>query len=243
MAYIRQSVDDSGKGGHRRFCIENRWDWNVWMTVKILIIDDHETAREGLASLLKGPHISQAYTSPGGGDAIEKVDSDEIDAVLLDVRMPKQDGLATLEKIRATKPDLPIVMMSAHDNPTYIARAAALGANDYVLKSDDKARMTQALTDAKDGNQLPANSNLLKVRELMHRDANPTKTPSDLNLTPRELQVLRHIGLGLSNKEIASSLSISVETVKEHVQNILRKVGANDRTDAAVRAVRMGLVD
>lgn len=243
MAYIRQSVGEKQNAGHVAFSARKNKDWNVWMTVRILIIDDHEVAREGLASLLKGPHISHASTSPGGTDAVEKVEADEIDAVLLDVRMPKQDGLATLEKIRAAKPDLPIVMMSAHDNPTYIARAAALGANDYVLKSDDKSRMTQALTDAKDGNSLPTNSNLLRVRQMMHRNANPPRIPADLNLTPRELQVLRHVGLGLSNKEIASSLGISVETVKEHVQNILRKIGANDRTDAAVRAVRMGLVD
>ena len=103
--------------------------------------------------------------------------------------------------------------------------------------------MTQALTDATEGNSLPEESNLRRIRQLMHRNAPTPNVRDQLNLTPREIQVLRHIGLGLSNKEIASSLGISVETVKEHVQNILRKVGANDRTDAAVRAVRMGLVD
>lgn len=212
------------------------------MAVKILIIDDQEVAREGLATLLKVPLISHAITSPGG-DVIATIDDEQIDVVLLDVRMPQQDGLATLEKIRAAKPDLPVVMISAHDNPTYIARAVALGANDYLLKSDGQSRMTQALTDATEGNSLPEESNLRRIRQLMHRNAPTANVRDQLNLTPREIQVLRHIGLGLSNKEIASSLGISVETVKEHVQNILRKVGANDRTDAAVRAVRMGLVD
>ena len=212
------------------------------MAVKILIIDDQEVAREGLATLLKVPLISHAITSPGG-DVIATIDDEQIDVVLLDVRMPQQDGLATLEKIRAAKPDLPVVMISAHDNPTYIARAVALGANDYLLKSDGQSRMTQALTDATEGNSLPEESNLRRIRQLMHRNAPTPNVRDQLNLTPREIQVLRHIGLGLSNKEIASSLGISVETVKEHVQNILRKVGANDRTDAAVRAVRMGLVD
>ena len=212
------------------------------MAVKILIIDDQEVAREGLATLLKGPLISHAITSPGG-DVIATIDDEQSDVELLDVRMPQQDGLATLEKIRAAKPDLPVVMISAHDNPTYIARAVALGANDYLLKSDGQSRMTQALTDATEGNSLPEESNLRRIRQLMHRNAPTPNVRDQLNLTPREIQVLRHIGLGLSNKEIASSLGISVETVKEHVQNILRKVGANDRTDAAVRAVRMGLVD
>ncbi|NNE00388.1 MAG: response regulator transcription factor [Pirellulaceae bacterium] len=213
------------------------------MTVRILIIDDHEVAREGLAKLLRGPHIDVTSTSSGGDDPLAKIDAEPVDAVLLDVRMPNSDGLSMLAKIHSAKPKLPVIMLSAHDNPTYIARAVALGATDYLLKSDDKTKMTQAVTDAVEGRAASSDSSFKKVEQLMRKETSPDQVPSKVPLTPREIQVMRHVGLGLSNKEIASSLSISVETVKEHVQNILRKLGANDRTDAAVRAVKMGLVN
>ena len=213
------------------------------MSVAILIVDDHEAAREGLAHMLRGPHINVAATSKGGDDAISKLDSSPVDVVLMDVRMPGNDGLSMLAKIQEAHPNVPVVMMSAYDNPTYIARAAALGAKDYLLKSDAKPRIEQALCDAVEGKDTADCSSLRKIQDMMCRDLKAAKLPPDLPLTPREVQVMRHVGLGLSNKEIAKSLSISVETVKEHVQNILRKVGANDRTDAAVRAVKLGLVD
>ena len=213
------------------------------MTFNVLIVDDHEVVREGLAHLLSGPHIDVLATSKGGNDAISKLESQHVDVVLMDIRMPEGDGLSTLTEMRKRKPGLPIVMISAYDNPTYIARAVALGANDYLLKSDSSNRITQALCDAAKGNDVAECSSLRRIQEMMRRKLSAAKLPSDLALTPREIQVMRHVGLGLSNKEIAQSLGISVETVKEHVQNILRKVGANDRTDAAVRAVKLGLVD
>ena len=118
-----------------------------------------------------------------------------------------------------------------------------MGARDYLLKSDSKERMTEAITRAVNGDQLPETSLMRQMRKTMLRETGLDQFRTDTPLTRRELQVLRHIAMGLSNKEIAKSLAISVETVKEHVQNILRKVGASDRTDAAVRAVKMGMVD
>ena len=209
--------------------------------MKILIVDDHEAAAKGLEYLLSCDEIAITTISETG-QIVDAIKTHETDVVLLDVRMPDSDGLTTLSKIRDEFPELPVVMMSAHDNPTYVARAAAMGASDFLMKSDSRERMSEALRDAHLGSDPNPSGLLSKTKSVMHRDASTVSLPSNMPLTKREIQVLMHIALGLSNKEIASSLKISVETVKEHVQNILRKIGANDRTDAAVRAVRAGIV-
>jgi DNA-binding NarL/FixJ family response regulator len=154
--------------------------------------------------------------------------------------MPDEDGLETLEKLRAKAPESKVVMLSTYDNPTYIARAVALGACDYVLKGSTRDDIIATITAAAAGEspsrcgELKRIAAAMKVRQAVDDD--------DVPLTQRETQVLRHVALGLSNREIGCSLEISVETVKEHVQNILRKIAVSDRTQAAVWAVRKGLV-
>ncbi|MFO1063798.1 MAG: response regulator transcription factor [Pirellulales bacterium] len=163
-------------------------------------------------------------------------------ALLLDARMGEEDGLTALEQIRESVPELPVVMISTYDNPTYVARAIALGANDYILKDSSRIQMLDAIRRAAARERPPEQSILRRVQATMskRKDRSDSK---DVPLTNRELQVLRHIALGLSNKEIGTSLEISVETVKEHVQNILRKLDTADRTAAAVWAVKSGLIN
>ena len=162
------------------------------------------------------------------------------DVILLDIRMPDGDGLATLEKLRAKVPNSKVVMLSTYDNPTYIARAVALGASDFVLKGSSREALVETIIAAAAGESPSRSGELrriaaaMKIRQVVDDDEVPS--------TQRETQVLRHVALGLSNREIGRSLEISVETVKEHVQNILRKIAVNDRTQAAVWAVRKGLV-
>ena len=131
-------------------------------------------------------------------------------------------------------------MVSTYDNPTYMARSLALGAHGYVLKDSSREELLASIRAVVRGEEPVHCQQVRSVAEAMDRRA-PTVT-DDIALTKREGQVLRHIALGLSNKEIGHSLEISVETVKEHVQNILRKTRATDRTQAAVWAVRKGLV-
>ncbi len=213
------------------------------MSLKVLIVDDHEAARIGISVLLKdcGFVVNGAVST--GGEAASLVKTEKFDVILLDVRMPDTDGLATLETIRESHLELPIVVFSAYDNPTYIARAVALGATDYVLKNGCTRTMGETLQRAAKAESPPPDSPLTKVRRMMREQVDVSSLPPEFPLTAREVQVLRHIALGLSNKEIARSLSISVETVKEHVQNVLRKIKANDRTDAAVRAIKSGIAD
>ncbi len=210
------------------------------MPIRLLICDDHEVIRTGLACLLAGTDIQIVAEAANGKDAMKAALKEKPDVILLDIRMPDGDGLSTLEKLRAKIPESRVVMLSTYDNPTYIARAVALGACDYVLKGSPREDIIATIVAAAAG-ESPSRSGemrriaaAMKVRQVIDDD--------DVPLTQRETQVLRHVALGLSNKEIGRSLEISVETVKEHVQNILRKIAVSDRTQAAVWAVRKGLV-
>jgi DNA-binding NarL/FixJ family response regulator len=208
--------------------------------IKIIIADDHEVVRCGLVSLLDDTGIEVVAEAESGDDAVRLAKKYKPDVILLDIRMaPGTDGLIALEKIRADAPGVICIMLTTFDNPTYVARAVASGAHDYVLKGCSRQELLDAVTGAAAG-KLPMRAG--ELRRVATTMANRVPTPDpDVPLTAREMQVLRHVALGLSNKEIAKSLTISVETVKEHVQNILRKLFVNDRTQAAVWAVRRGL--
>ncbi|MDP7015603.1 MAG: response regulator transcription factor [Pirellulaceae bacterium] len=210
------------------------------MSISVLVADDHQVVRSGLASLLDESDIEIVGEAINGAEAVEQACEHQPDVVLMDIRMPEMDGLQALERIRQKKPDAQVVMLSTYDNPTYVARSVALGAADFVLKGATRADLITAIRRAAN-REAPSDSSVLRrVKGCMgkRREQNDTQTP----LTNRELQVLRHVALGLSNREIGRSLTISVETVKEHVQNILRKIDVGDRTQAAVWAVRRGLV-
>jgi DNA-binding NarL/FixJ family response regulator len=175
-----------------------------------------------------------------GNEAVEKTMKVNPDVVLLDIRMAGGDGLTALGRIKLDKPELPVVMISAYDNPTYVARAVALGAAGYINKGVPGEEVLDTIRRAAKGESA-------WTREELRRVTGALATPRlnadvEVPLTQRESEVLRQLALGLTNKEIAQALNISYETVKEHVQHILRKVGVTDRTQAAVWAVRRGLV-
>jgi DNA-binding NarL/FixJ family response regulator len=210
------------------------------MSISLVVADDHELVRTGLATLLKGSDIEIVSQATNGDEAVDQVMKHSPDVVLMDIRMVESDGLTALERIRKQSPRTPVIMLSTYDNPTYVARSVALGACDYVLKGSSRKELVSAIERAARGQSPDPDSILQRVKEAMERRHEPVK--EDIPLTNREVQVLRHVALGLSNREIGRSLEISVETVKEHVQNILRKIKVSDRTQAAVWAVRKGLV-
>jgi DNA-binding NarL/FixJ family response regulator len=210
------------------------------MSIRMLVVDDHQVVRSGLASLLVDSGIEIVAEAGSGQEAIDLATEHQPDVVLLDIRMPDMDGLDALERIHRALPNIKVVILSTYDNPTYVARAVALGASDYVLKGACRQDILNIIRAAAAG-QGPSNAGeLLKVAGAMRREVPAVR--NDVSLTAREMQVLRHLALGLSNKEIGRSLAISIETVKEHVQNILRKVSVADRTQAAVWAIKTGLV-
>jgi DNA-binding NarL/FixJ family response regulator len=210
------------------------------MTVRLLIADDHVVVRAGLKSLLDDVFdIDIVADAADGEEAIRLARRHRPDVVLLDVRMPGADGLAVLGQLRTELPGLAVVMFSSYDNPTYIARAVALGAAGYLVKNASRDDIIGAIRRAAAGEALWSREGLRRVTGALSTPRAPTEL--DAPLTKRESEVLKQLALGLSNKEIAQALEISYETVKEHVQHILRKLAVADRTQAAVWAVRKGL--
>jgi len=210
------------------------------MSIKVVVADDHEVVRTGLSSLLSGSDIDIVGEASSGKEAVKMAVRHKPDVVLLDIRMPDGDGLSALDQIHRQLPKTHVVMLSTYDNPTYIARSVALGACDYVLKGSSRQELISAIRSAVNGKSPTKTGSLAGIAaEMAKRQA---LGDEDVPLTNRESQVLRHVALGLSNKEVGRSLDISIETVKEHVQNILRKLGVTDRTQAAVWAVRRGIV-
>lgn len=211
--------------------------------VRLMVVDDHEVIRNGLTQFLSDALTEVIAKAADASEAVQLAVELGPDAILMDIRMAEFDGLWLLEKMKSLCPSIPVVMLSSYDNPTYIARAIALGASDYLLKNSSRQAILDSVRRGIAGQPALPDSLLERVRRSMESGKRLPAQVLESALTQREAQVLRHIGLGLSNKEIAKSLRISVETVKEHVQNILRKTKATDRTDAAVKAVRWGLVD
>ena len=210
------------------------------MSIKLLIADDHEVVRCGLRSLLAGTDIKIVAEAATGEAAVRLALKHEPDVVLLDIRMPEGDGLNTLGRIKLDRPNMPILILSTYDNPTYVARAVALGASGYVLKGATREKLIESIRSAAQGQSAWTRDELRRVTGAL---ATPRLSADvEVPLTQRESEVLRQLAYGLTNKEIALALHISYETVKEHVQHILRKIGVTDRTQAAVWAVRKGLV-
>ena len=209
-------------------------------TIKLLIADDHEVVRSGLKVLLANTDI-EVLGEVGTGEAAVKFALEKRpDVVLMDIRMPEGDGLTALGRIKLDKPDMPILMLSTFDNPTYIARSVALGASGYLLKGCTRDQLLKAIHTAASGESAWTRDELRRVTGAL---ATPRLAADvEVPLTQRESEVLRQLAYGLTNKEIAQALHISYETVKEHVQHILRKIGVSDRTQAAVWAVRKDLV-
>jgi len=208
--------------------------------IRLLIADDHEVVRTGLKTLLADTEIEVVGEVTTGEAAVNYVAQHPVDVVLLDVRMPEGDGLNALARIKLSHPDLPVVMLSNYDNPSYMARAVALGANGFLLKDCSREKLIETIRRA-------ANKETVWTRDELRRITGALATPRvtadvDVPLTQREFEVLRHLANGLTNKEIAEAMHISYETVKEHVQHILRKLGVTDRTQAAVWAVRKKLL-
>jgi DNA-binding NarL/FixJ family response regulator len=210
------------------------------VAIKLIVADDQEVVRRGLASLLAGEDIEIVAEAATGKDAIAKTKKHKPEVVLMDVLMPDIDGLDALERIRKNSPKTKVIMMSAHDNPSYLARTAALGAEDFLPKDVPAKAYAAAIKRAVRGEAPPADAPMSQMKAKLQ--VRPDPKADDVPLTRREYQVLLHVAYGLSNREIGYSLSISIETVKEHIQNILRKFDMPDRTEAAVWAVKRGLV-
>jgi len=206
------------------------------MAITAVIADDHEAVRLGVISLLDGLKIKIVGEASTAMQAVSMTRKHKPDVLLLDVRLPEGDGLTALSLVREQCPETAVVMFSGYDNPTYIARSVALGASDYLLKGCS-CRELISVIEAADSGKSPSN-----VGQMMDIAATMKNKEQIETLTNRQSQVVRNIALGLSNREIAAALYISVETVKEHVQQALSKLDCRDRTRAAIWAIKNGVV-
>jgi DNA-binding NarL/FixJ family response regulator len=210
------------------------------MPIKLIVADDQEVIRRGMAKLLEKEDIKIVAEATTGTEALAKTKKLKPDVLLMDVRMPNVDGLDTLEKVRKAAPDTKVVMMTGYDNPTYAARAVASGAAAFLVKDAPAKEFVATIKRVARGGALAEGSPHGNMRAEL--DKRSGAEDEDVPLTKREYQVLRHLAYGLSNREIGHSLEISIETVKEHVQNVLRKLDLPDRTAAAVWAMKRNLV-
>ena len=210
------------------------------MSIRLLVADDHPMVRAGIKKMIGGKDIKIIAECADGVEAVTQTLKGKPDVVLMDIRMPELDGLNALGRIKIENPEMPVIIYSGFDNPTYIARAVALGANGYLMKGGSAKDLVAAIKVAAKGENTWTRTELRRVTGAL---ATPRPGISlEVPLTQREIQVVRHICDGMSNKQIGDDLEISYETVKEHVQHILRKIGVTDRTQAAVWALRNGLV-
>ena len=224
---------------------------------RVLIADDHDLVRQGFRRMLDGePDLVVVGEAANGREAVELCRSLGPGLVLMDVRMPEMDGLAATRMIKEEFPTTSILVVSTYDDPDYLLEAIEAGAAGYVLKDARKRKLLEAVRGVLNG-EVTLNSKL--AMELIKRYASettegrkePLSAPRNRNytlptaleeLTSRELEVLLLLVQGMSNPKIAKELVISRATVKAHVRHIISKLGVSDRTQAAVRALELGLV-
>ena len=209
--------------------------------ISVLLVDDHAIWRGGVASMLEDTEFEVIGEASSGKEAVEKARELKPRLILLDIRMAGGDGLDALQTLKAELPGTTVLMLTTYDNPTYMARAVAGGAAGYLLKGIERDELIEALRAVAGGETLLSRDDLTRAL----RGISPGRGEEDLiqPLSEREIEVLRLVSTGLSNREIAPILFISESTVKTHVEHIIAKLGVSDRTQAAVRAVELGLLN
>jgi len=216
--------------------------------VTVLVVDDQRLIREGIASLLDIQEgVEVVGQAVNGQEAIEKAVALSPDVILMDVRMPILDGIAATAQIQHRLPECQVLMLSTFDDEEYIVKSLHAGAVGYLLKDIPAVQLAQAVRLAHAGiYQLEPSVagklvGMLKFDPGANQAAMPAP-PSDHDLTARELEVLRLIASGSTNREIADTLVISEGTAKNHVSNILSRLGLRDRTQAALYAYQHRLI-
>ena len=213
--------------------------------ITILIVDDHALLRQGIKKVIDlESDLSVIGEAADGEEAVKLALQLKPDVVLLDVNMPKKNGLEVTKELRQLAPDIKIVLLTIHDDENYVIEVVKAGATGYLLKDIEPGMLIKALRSVYCGESFIYPT---LARRLFYEAGNTERKPEGRTrghaaLTMRELEVLQLIGQGLSNQEMAQRLFLSEKTVKNHLTNIFRKIGVSDRTQAVIYAIKHKIV-
>lgn len=210
--------------------------------IRVAVVEDHTLVREGLVTMLDShDNIDVIVSSGDGAVAYEQILEALPDVVLLDLRLPGMDGLEVLKRLKTKVPAIRVLVLTVHDEQNYVSEAVIAGADGYLLKTVSHAELSDAVKRVHSGEAVlhPAVARQV-LTELSQGSAGHS---ADGGLSVREREILMHLAQGLSNKQIASEISVGVETVKTHISSILHKLEAVDRTQAVALALRRGLIE
>ena len=211
-------------------------------TIKVLLVDDHTILRDGIKSLLETEdHIKVVGEAVNGEEALQKVEKLSPDVVLMDISMPKMNGIQATSQISEEYPDIKILILTMHDEEGYVQPIFQAGAAGYVVKRTATRELVSAIEGVVEGNTILHPS---VTETLLAEGQGSDSDDGDMydGLTERELEVLTLIAEGLTNQEIADELYISIKTVQAHRANIMDKLGLNDRVALTKYAIRKGLI-
>jgi len=202
--------------------------------IRILTVDDHPLLRKGIAALVNGePDLKLVAEASNGNEAIDAFRSHRPDVTLMDLQMPEVDGIDAIDRIRREFPEARIIVLTTYSGDTQVLRALKAGARGYILKGHVHKELLDAIRAVHAGQKRIPPEIAAQLADHAADDA----------LTEREIDVLRLIGAGNSNKQIADQLSIGEATVKSHVTNILSKLGANDRAHSVTIGLKRGIIE
>lgn len=207
-------------------------------SVRVLVVDDHHMVRKGLAAILKSnPDLHLVGEASNGEEALSVFDEVKPDVVLMDLLMPKLDGVAVTREILKRSPDTRVIALTSYQDKELVQSALQAGATGYLLKNVTGEDLAQAIRNAYDGKTTLAPEATEVLIQATFEDPDPGE-----DLTPREREVLKLLADGLTNPEIAKSLSISRTTARAHVSHILGKLQVSNRSEAVALALRQKLV-
>lgn len=211
------------------------------MAIRIMITDDHSMIREGLKNLLElDGEIEVIAEAENGEDCLQKLETITPDVLLLDINMPKMNGLEVLQNLKMRKSKINVLVLTVHNEVEYLMKAVDIGVSGYILKDSESSELKKAIFAIANG-ETYIQPNLIPVLNSKMIEKNRDEGKID-SLTKRELEVLKLLAVGMYNKEVAEKLNISERTVKNHVSNIFKKLEVTDRTQAAVFAIKNNMI-
>lgn len=217
--------------------------------IRLLIVDDHPVVREGLRTMLSNDQtieiVGEAYD---GMEAVAMVTEKKPNVVLMDIRMPKMDGIEATRRIQNEYPSVAVIVLTMYDDDTYVIDAVRAGANGYLLKDCSRELLLHTIRTVSSGATLiktnllyEAISSLIASQNTQQRSEVPTIEGLEA-LTPREQEVLKLVAVGYTNKDVGKELGITEDTVKKHMHSIIAKLDASSRVGAVLKAVRAGII-